>query len=1512
MSSAGQVIGGVIGGVIGYFVGGPSGAYYGFTIGMGIGGYLDQPAREGPRLDDLRTQLSVYGNPIPFEYGCNRHAGTVIWPNILEAVEHEQTESAKGGPEQKTYSYTMSFAVLVCEGPIAGIRRIWANKKLVYDVSTGNDGATRDPAISGLRIYRGTETQDVDPLIEATDGASPAYLGYAYVVFEDYDVTEMNGRLPQFEFEVVSVGSEPEPDATSIGAAGPRAAYDPNSQLVWSVTGYPNSHITININDILAEVSVDEFDITPSITAAGMGDGITYVPSTNEFWVVNLNGTDIIAINADTKAVREIQFGASWTGIIHYCPANGDVIMATTNVAGIAYVIDPTGPSIVAELGITGSVFGLDQIVSLEGGYEAVLYVGNVAICDINGASSSIVATYANTDIGGSAYMAADTNRNRLVIVNDSSSSLIVLDLDTGLYTTHALSLPEGSPSNASLSLHELMWHEQNDKYYVTAHQAGLGWTLLTVNPETFEVEVARVYNGPTNAGTMIEIPGVQSYIVYTDSGTSQAWKIPVQGSLDPTRVALSSIVSDLCLRANLEAGDIDVSELTDMVDGYIVPRQMSARAAIEPLQKAYYFDAVESDDKIKFVKRGSAVVTTIPKDDRAAHVAGQEMPANLEIRRAFETELPIQLDVEYADVNADHQIGNQYDRRITKDTRHRANIQLPLVMPASKAKQIARVNLYDAWQTTTFRWTTTRKYAHLEPTDRVSLPTDEATYVARITNRRDQPTGIIEWEARQDSVEVYTQSGDDAVTPGYSPQTVFQPATTVLELLDTPILRDEDQNKGFYIAMCGTSSSWPGAEVFRSEDDGSTYNSVLVHSVKAAIGTATDALANFTGGNVFDEGNTVTVEMIGGATLSSYTESQVLNGYGIAALGAGDQWEIIQYKTATLVGENTYQLSGLLRGRRGTEWAMSLHEVGDTFVLGSETAWRLYNVPTRDLNTERRYKAPAFRTRLSDAAYKLFTDQAARRRPYSVANLKVESLSDGGIYVTWAHRSLVGGEWLSGSDVAIDSAFTTFNVTFSTIDGDVRKSYSTTAEFYGYSAAQIASDFGGTPPVIKIRVAQNNSDYGDGVGVSIRTDNPTPIYDVPAPDSPAFEPPQIVSPIDGIDPQNPVFPPGNQYFGNEWGSPCLWDGSRFIAPDAYQVSIEVGGPVWTSTDGLNFTQLASSNLIFPARMLAFDGTTYIACPYDSYNLKNWYSTDLQNWTECTYDAYPSGLDGNLVTSRISKVLHIGGRFIALTETGEIMSSTVGHNWQHKCNISAAGAYTADLQVFISPIVGAATSFAYGNGVYVVVAYNFGGNVFYSTGHDGPYTAMDVNPVVAYDSYPPYLYDVIFDDGYFYAVGARRYYFNPPDGYFVSTPVILKSSDGSTWSDVSPAPTLAIDFYKGNSAMRIFALSSGRLIVIGENADYYSDDAGATWVMSSRLDPNESGYDPATREFKGAIDRILGGATNGSFVAAREMYFKPRHQSYAGQEYTYLDSYFKPIIFDGDDYTPDLFTPYVP
>ena len=181
LSSVGQAIGGPIGAVIG--------ATLGQAIDQRVISSLEPARQRGPRLETLKVQGTAEGAPMACVFGRARVTGQVIWAaRFLEA--RNTSSGGKGGPRTVDYDYSLSFAVALCEGEIDGVGRVWA------------DGRPMDLTGVTMRVHRGEDEQTPDPLIEAVEGAAPAYRGTAYVVFEDLPLGPYGNRPPQLGFEV--------------------------------------------------------------------------------------------------------------------------------------------------------------------------------------------------------------------------------------------------------------------------------------------------------------------------------------------------------------------------------------------------------------------------------------------------------------------------------------------------------------------------------------------------------------------------------------------------------------------------------------------------------------------------------------------------------------------------------------------------------------------------------------------------------------------------------------------------------------------------------------------------------------------------------------------------------------------------------------------------------------------------------------------------------------------------------------------------------------------------------------------------------------------------------------------------------------------------------------------------------------------------------------------------------------------------------------------------------------
>ena len=115
---------------VGSHFGGPLGQ----MIGSAIGAQIDQaavqslmpPRQIGPRLEQIRVQGASEGTPVPAAFGRARVTGQIIWAASFRERRHDR-RAGKGGPKSVDYAYSLSFAVGLCEGPIDGIGRVWAD-----------------------------------------------------------------------------------------------------------------------------------------------------------------------------------------------------------------------------------------------------------------------------------------------------------------------------------------------------------------------------------------------------------------------------------------------------------------------------------------------------------------------------------------------------------------------------------------------------------------------------------------------------------------------------------------------------------------------------------------------------------------------------------------------------------------------------------------------------------------------------------------------------------------------------------------------------------------------------------------------------------------------------------------------------------------------------------------------------------------------------------------------------------------------------------------------------------------------------------------------------------------------------------------------------------------------------------------------------------------------------------------------------------------------------------------
>ena len=146
-------------------------------------------------IADFQINTASYGEVVPEILGTTRVSGNIIDYEDFTAHEHRtSTRTGKGGGSKHTdisYTYTVAAAIALCEGPIAGIGKVWKDKE-VYQYP--NESIQ-------LTLFNGAIAQAPWPYMTSKhpDKALP-YSGLAYMA----GVVDLGdrGSLPQYNFEV--------------------------------------------------------------------------------------------------------------------------------------------------------------------------------------------------------------------------------------------------------------------------------------------------------------------------------------------------------------------------------------------------------------------------------------------------------------------------------------------------------------------------------------------------------------------------------------------------------------------------------------------------------------------------------------------------------------------------------------------------------------------------------------------------------------------------------------------------------------------------------------------------------------------------------------------------------------------------------------------------------------------------------------------------------------------------------------------------------------------------------------------------------------------------------------------------------------------------------------------------------------------------------------------------------------------------------------------------------------
>lgn len=424
---------------------------------------------------------------------------------------------------------------------------------------------------------------------------------------------------------------------------------------------------------------------------------------------------------------------------------------------------------------------------------------------------------------------------------------------------------------------------------------------------------------------------------------------------------------------------------------------------------------------------------------------------AAIELQSAAEADMPTSVAIDHYEPVRDYQRGRA--QAMTPGGRVREQIDAPICLSAGEARTLAEQWLARRWIERD------RLRVHLTPTqfdweigDWAAIP--GITGYWRVEELEREGLRVI-----AELVRVATAIADLPSDGGrHLPAPDNVSGSTSIALFDPPDL-GLGLGHGLLLAAANETLGWRAVPV-----------DVTVASSESRISTAgrenvlgfADTILPVGQSLLIDEEASVEIGLVDPAhDLMSTDDEGLFGGTNFAMLGD----ELIQFGTATPIGVGRYRLSRLLRGRRGTEWAMTGHAIGDPFVLLDPQRLALIPLAMELIGSTVGATPAGIADGSAIATTKPFQGEALK--PPSPCQLRAAWVG-GDLQIAWQRRSRLGWAWLDGGDVPLGEASIDYTVRLSSATATIELPCGT--ESLLVSAAQLAP-LGAGPYQIDVRM---------------------------------------------------------------------------------------------------------------------------------------------------------------------------------------------------------------------------------------------------------------------------------------------------------------------------------------------------------------------------------------------------------------------------------------------------------
>ena len=469
----------------------------------------------------------------------------------------------------------------------------------------------------------------------------------------------------------------------------------------------------------------------------------------------------------------------------------------------------------------------------------------------------------------------------------------------------------------------------------------------------------------------------------------------------DDAPVALGELLGDATDHAIL-------SGAPDIIEGYAAYGE-SRRSAIEPLVEHFHVRLFDDGGCLR--SPTDAIVEL--GADAIGCAAGSELPGSNEHAQAPMRDLPRALALSYYDPARDYQTGQMRASAGMAGCVERA-VELPVVMPAERAKGLAEGSLARRWAQRD------RLTVQAAPAS-MALNPGAIVQVAGSTWQIERVT-IDRLVAKLELVSRWSVIPSAAADPGRvtsGPDAVAAP--TQIALFNLPDLGLGRHGVPLvYAAACQPTTAYRAVQL--SVSGAGEPRVVRSAMQEAVLGCALTALSDGQSA-VFDLANGIEIELEDTQHwLESRDDDALINGANLAVIGD----ELVQFGSVEPMGQKRFRLSRLLRGRRGTEWAMDSHHVGEWFCLLTPASLVGIDGPLEMVGTTVEVRPNGLADHDHPGAAVTMSGEALR----PPSPVRLSATRDGeSVSLGWTRRSRLGWAWVDGLDAPVGESAERYRV---------------------------------------------------------------------------------------------------------------------------------------------------------------------------------------------------------------------------------------------------------------------------------------------------------------------------------------------------------------------------------------------------------------------------------------------------------------------------------------------------